>query len=329
MNAQNVVLPKFFHLDDFTFCKTIGTGTFGRVRLVLYPNSNKHFVMKIMKKSEIVRYNQIEHVFSERNILASVRHPFIVKLYCTFQDPNFLYMLLEYVPGGELFTYLRKYNRFSIRAAKFYISELILALEYLHSLGIIYRDLKPENLLLDQAGHIKITDFGFAKVIGDQRTWTLCGTPEYIAPEIIENKGHGASVDWWALGILLYEMLVGSPPFYDTSSFKIYEKILSGTFAVPTFLDDVTGDLIKSLLSKDPSKRLGNLKGGAEDIKNHPWFTDIDWKLVHDKKMSPPIVPVISSQGDASNYEVYPEENQFDSTNLSKESNLQGFFYGF
>ena len=166
--------------------------------------------MKVLRKTDVVRLRQVEHVNAERFILARIRHPFIVDLYATFQDHLNIYMLLSYVPGGELFSHLRRAQRFSADVTRFYLAIIVLALRYLHSFNIIYRDLKPENLLLDTRGYLKIADFGFAKVV-DDRTWTLCGTPEYLAPEIIQSDGHGKAVDWWACGILCYEMLVGYP----------------------------------------------------------------------------------------------------------------------
>ena len=166
--------------------------------------------MKVLRKTDVVRLRQVEHVNAERFILARIRHPFIVDLYATFQDHLNIYMLLSYVPGGELFSHIRRAQRFSADVTRFYLAIIVLALRYLHSNNIIYRDLKPENLLLDTRGYLKLADFGFAKVV-DDRTWTLCGTPEYLAPEIIQSDGHGKAVDWWACGILCYEMLVGYP----------------------------------------------------------------------------------------------------------------------
>lgn len=209
-----------------------GTGTFGRVLLVRlrpppkhgpkHASAVQHFAMKVLKKTDVVRLRQVEHVNAERFILARIRHPFIVDLYATFQDNLNIYMLLSYVPGGELFSHLRRAGRFSADVTRFYLAIIVLALRYLHAYNIIYRDLKPENLLLDHRGYLRITDFGFAKVV-DDRTWTLCGTPEYLAPEIIQSDGHGKAVDWWACGILCYEMLVGypvSPPNRGLSSFS-------------------------------------------------------------------------------------------------------------
>ncbi|GAB5590274.1 Cytochrome c oxidase subunit 1 [Umbelopsis nana] len=261
--------------------------------------------MKVLKKQEVVRLKQVEHINSEKQILAMVKFPFIVNLYCTFQDDRNLYMMLEYVVGGELFSHLRRAGRFTTDITRFYASEILLAVEYLHSKDIIYRDLKPENLLLDHRGHIKITDFGFAKTVVD-RTWTLCGTPEYLAPEIIQSKGHGKAVDWWAMGILIFEMLAGYPPFYDDNSFGIYEKILAGRVMFPTHFDPYAKDLLKRLLVGDRSRRLGNLKGGAEDVKQHKWFRGVDWFGLLEKTVQAPIIPPYRHPGDTSNFEKYP-----------------------
>lgn len=202
--------------------------------------------------------------------------------YCTFQDHENLFMLQEYVIGGELFRHLRKSGRFPNDTARFYAAEIVLALEYLHSKDIIYRDLKPENILLDHRGYIKITDFGFAKKVID-RTWTLCGTPEYLAPEIIQSKGHSKSVDWWSLGILIFEMMAGYPPFYDDNHFGIYEHILGGKVQYPSYFENAGKDLLKKLLVIDRTKRLGNMKGGAQDVKKHKWFRNTDWHALLNK----------------------------------------------
>jgi len=269
---------------------SVGTGTFGRVLLVRLRREdtslepNRFFAMKILSKSEVVRLRQAEHVNSERYILARVRHPFIVDLYATFQDRLNIYMLLSYVPGGELFTHLRRAGRFTPDVTRFYLATIILALKFLHSYNVVYRDLKPENLLLDSQGYLRLTDFGFAKRV-DDRTWTLCGTPEYLAPEIIRNEGHGKAADWWACGILCYEMLVGYPPFFDDTPYGIYEKILRGRIRWPPEVDPLSRELVRGFLHPDRSRRLGNLIGGSEDVLNHPWFRGVDWEAVERKEI--------------------------------------------
>ncbi len=193
-------------LDDFELDRTIGTGSFGRVMVAyLKRDRTQRYAMKMLKKENIVKMKQVEHTLNERKILSSIDFPFIVKLAYAFKDASNLYMVLEYVSGGEMFTHLRKTGRYSEENACFYASQIVLTFEYLHYLQIVYRDLKPENVLYDSSGYVKITDFGFAKVIKD-RTWTLCGTPEYLAPEIILSRGYNKAVDWWALGVIIYEM---------------------------------------------------------------------------------------------------------------------------
>ncbi len=240
--------------------------------------------MKVLRKTDIVRLRQVEHVNAERYILSRVQHPFVVDLFATFQDSLNVYMLMSYVPGGELFTHLRRAQRFTPDVTRFYLATIILALKYLHSFNIIYRDLKPENLLLDSRGYLRLTDFGFAKIV-DDRTWTLCGTPEYLAPEIIQSDGHGKAADWWACGVLCYEMLVGFPPFFDETPYLIYEKILNGQIHWPKTMDRLSRDLIKAFLNPDRSKRLGNMIGGPQDILDHPWFRGVDWEALERREI--------------------------------------------
>jgi len=293
-------------LSDFEMKDTLGTGSFGRVRLVMYKPDGKFYALKILKKSEVIYLKQVEHVKTEKHILERISHPFIVNLFGAFKDPKNLYLMMEYIIGGEFFSHLRKAGRFPNETSKFYAAEITLVFAYLHELSILYRDLKPENLLLDRVGHCKVTDFGFAKKV-EYRTWTLCGTPEYLAPEIILSKGHGKAVDWWALGILMYEMLAGYPPFYDEDPLGIYQKILEGKIKFPWHFDRHSKDLIKKLLTADLTKRLGNLKGGAEDIKKHKWFADLNWDNVLQRQVEPPIKPDVTNDEDTNNFEKYPD----------------------
>ena len=246
--------------------------------------------MKVLRKTEIVRLRQVEHVNAERYILSRVHHPFVVDLFATFQDNLNVYMLMSYVPGGELFTHLRRAQRFTPDVTRFYLATIILALKYLHSFNIIYRDLKPENLLLDSRGYLRLTDFGFAKIV-DDRTWTLCGTPEYLAPEIIQSDGHGKAADWWACGVLCYEMLVGYPPFFDESPYGIYERILNGQIQWPRSMDRLSRELIKAFLNPDRTKRLGNMIGGPQDILDHAWFRGVDWDALERREINVSFIP--------------------------------------
>jgi len=296
-----------FKLHDLELKTILGTGTFGRVVLARHKPTKKYFALKILTISEVQRLKQTEHVRSEKAILKAVRHPFIVYMFWADHDERYLYMLLEYICGGELFSYLRNAGRFNVSSANFYTAEIVSALDYLHGRSIVYRDLKPENLLLDREGHLKLTDFGFAKTLED-RTWTLCGTPEYLAPEIIQAKGHNRAVDWWALGILVYEMLIGYPPFYDENPFTIYEKILNAKIEWPKHVDPVAKDLIRKLLVQDRTKRLGNMRNGADDVKKHKWFRTLNWDDVLARKLKAPIVPKLDHSGDTSNFDEYADD---------------------
>uniref|UniRef100_A0A7S2FJL0 cAMP-dependent protein kinase n=1 Tax=Florenciella parvula TaxID=236787 RepID=A0A7S2FJL0_9STRA len=301
-------LSEHFPLDlaSFNVGVTLGTGSFGRVKFATHKIKGSHWAIKMLKKSEVIRLQQVEHMVSEKTILAALSHPFIVTLAGTFQDPRYLYMVLEYVVGGEFFTHLRNAQRLDNNNAKFYAAQVSLIFEYLHSQDFIYRDLKPENLLLDKMGYIKITDFGFAKRVAF-KTYTLCGTPEYIAPEVLLNKGHGKGVDWWTLGILMYEMLVGQPPFVDDDPMGIYQQILAGKVNFPRFIDRNAKSLIKKLLVADLTKRFGCLKAGASDIKNHKWYAGLDWSGLLDKELVAPVIPNVQDETDTSNFDPYPD----------------------
>mmetsp|Transcript_98946 Transcript_98946/g.284269 ORF Transcript_98946/g.284269 Transcript_98946/m.284269 type:complete len:360 (-) Transcript_98946:79-1158(-) len=327
-HLKELVAGKTFCFADFDLRATVGTGTFGRVRVVKIKGSKDRtpLALKIMKKSEVIRLKQVEHIKAETGILATIEHPFIVNLLATFQDESRLFLLLEFINGGELFSHLRKEGRLQDPDAKFYAGEITLAFAYLHGKNIIYRDLKPENLLIDCDGHMKVTDFGFAKVVED-RTWTLCGTPEYLAPEIIQSKGHGRAVDWWALGILIFEMLAGYPPFYDENPFGIYQKVLAGRIDFPKHFDVKAKDLIKRLLTHDRAKRFGCLKNGAEDIQKHKWYKGMDWEALAARTVKPAYLPAVKAPDDTSMFDRYPESTEASATAISAKD--QELFMGF
>ncbi|KAK2733432.1 camp-dependent protein kinase catalytic subunit [Myotisia sp. PD_48] len=307
--AQRQLRGKY-SLGDFSFRRTLGTGSFGRVHLVQSVHNQRFYAVKVLKKAQVVKMKQVEHTNDERSMLERVKYSFLVTLWGTFQDAKNLYMVMDFAEGGELFSLLRKSQRFPNPVAKFYAAEVTLALEYLHSRNIVYRDLKPENLLLDKNGHLKITDFGFAKEVTDI-TWTLCGTPDYLAPEVVALKGYNKSVDWWSLGILIFEMLCGFTPFYDNGPMKIYENILKCRLRYPQFLVADAQDLLSRLITPDLTKRLGNLHGGSEDVKNHPWFAEVTWDLLAQRRIDAPYIPPVrAGQGDACMFDVYAEETE-------------------
>jgi len=307
--ADSLALPAHLTVNEFNLGKTLGTGAFGRVRFVTYKPTGKHYALKTLKKAAIIKMKQVDHIMSEKDILYTLKHPFIVNMYGSFHDSRHVHMVLEYVVGGEFFTHLRKAGRFDNDQSCFYASQIAAIFEYCHSQNIVYRDLKPENILINADGYVKLTDFGFAKVI-EHRTYTLCGTPEYIAPEVLLNKGHGKPVDWWTLGILIYEMIVGYPPFVDEDPMGIYQKILSGKIVFPKLFDKNAKGLVKKLLTADLGKRYGNLKNGVEDIKQHKWFKDINWPDLPLKKLEAPFKPVVKSESDTSNFDDYPDSEE-------------------
>jgi len=321
-------------VDDFEMISVVGKGSFGKVLQVRKKGTNHIYAMKVLRKENIIERNQVAHTNAEKRILQNISHPFIVNLNYAFQTSDKLYMIMDFVNGGELFFHLKKEGRFSEARVKLYAAELVLALEHLHKHDIIYRDLKPENILLDKCGHIAITDFGLSKQLGDNgTTTTFCGTPEYLAPEILMGKGHGKAVDWWSLGTLLYEMLTGLPPFYSQNLHVMYQMILTKELEFPDFIKHDCRTLLSGLLTRDIRRRLGGSPADGEDIKKHAFFKELDWSKVVRKEVEPTFKPKVKDELDTSNFDKeFTDEPAIDSMverPLSKTLQQQNFFESF
>ena len=296
--------------NDFTKIKLIGKGSYGNVFLVRYNKNNMIYAMKVYKKSDLREKNQENNTKSERNLLTQINFPFIVEVKFAFQTDSKLFLVQEFIQGGDLFFHIHSGQKFSTQKTKFYLVEIILAIDFLHKNNMIYRDLKPENILIDSKGHIKLTDFGLSKIVTniEEKSFTICGTLQYIAPEIISGEGYNESVDWWSLGIIMYEMLTGKLPFkfnfdsqeeQEQNDLNIYDKKIK----FPSWIEENAKDLINKLLNKDPEKRIGSGKEGAENIKKHPFFSDIDWNKALNKELRPPFIPKIENETDIKYFE--------------------------
>lgn len=300
--------------SDFEFHKVIGKGSFGKVLLARHKTEKTVHAVKVLNKVAIMKRNEARHIMSERNVLLkNIKHPFLVSLRYSFQTNDKLYFVLDYVNGGELFFHLQKERHFSEPRAKFYAAEIASAIAYLHSQNIIYRDLKPENLLLDCDGHIKLTDFGLCKEnIGDasgkrndpdapmkSTTSTFCGTPEYLAPEVLRKQPYTKAVDWWCLGAVLYEMLFGLPPFYSRDTAKMYDAILHEPLRIRNSVSKPAQYLLDGLLQKNPSNRLGTANDFG-DLVNHEFFASLSWADLEAKKIQPPFKPNVKGALDTS-----------------------------
>lgn len=297
---------KKINLDAFEIIKVIGKGSFGKVFLVRDRTNQLLYAMKVLKKDYIIKKNQVEHTKTERSVLGYIHHPYIVGLNMAFQTADKLFFILDYCSGGELFFQLGKVGRFSEDRSKFYAAQIILALEYIHKRGVIYRDLKPENVLLDAKGNVRLTDFGLSKEgIRDHSRGanSFCGTPEYIAPEVLLQTGYGRAVDWWSLGALLYEMITGLPPFYSRNRETMFERIRNAELSFPQQISVQAKDLLSKLLKRDPDERLGSGGQDATEIKVHPFFHDIDWTSLASGKTVTPWTPVTSGSLDTSHFD--------------------------
>eukprot|EP01133_Synstelium_polycarpum_P012976 gene12976-15251_t len=291
--------PERVGVHDFDLLNLVGKGSFGKVIQVRKKDTGEIYAMKVLSKKHIVDHKEVEHTLSERNILQKINHPFLVNLNYSFQTEDKLYFILDYVNGGELFYHLQREKKFTEERVRYYGAEIVLALEHLHLSGVIYRDLKPENLLLTNEGHICMTDFGLCKEglnSPQDKTVTFCGTPEYLAPEVLQGNGYGKQVDWWSFGSLLFEMLTGLPPFYSQDVQEMYKKIMGERLQFPAHISVDARSLLEQLLERDPEKRLTD----PNIIKRQPFFRTIDWEALFQKKIPPPFIPNVKGSADTS-----------------------------
>ncbi|RKP02191.1 hypothetical protein CXG81DRAFT_11038 [Caulochytrium protostelioides] len=322
--------------SDFEVLKMLGKGNFGKVLQVRKKDTGRIYAMKILIKKDVVEKREVQHTLSERNVLIQATSPFLVGLKFAFQTPEKLYLVLDFMNGGELFYHLQSETAFSESRARFYTAELISAIAHLHRYNIIYRDLKPENILLDSNGHIALTDFGLCKenISADKITNTFCGTAEYLAPEVLLGRGYGKPVDWWSLGILFYEMTTGLPPFFSENTNMMFKKILHAEVTYPASFPPGAKAFVQGLLTRDPRHRLGTV-GGSHEVMHHSYMADIDWNRLEQRQIQPPFKPAVTSDKDSRYFDpqfteaVITETIQDGSHYLSQttQNNFVGFSY--
>ncbi|XP_040573796.1 ribosomal protein S6 kinase 2 beta isoform X1 [Lepeophtheirus salmonis] len=317
--------------SQFELLQVLGQGSFGKVFLVRKiegKDSGTLYAMKVLKKATL-RFRDRVRTKKERDILAEIEHPFMVKLYYAFQTEGKLYLILDFLRGGDLFTRLSKEIMFTEEDVKFYLAELALALIHLHSLGIIYRDLKPENLLLDSNGHIAVTDFGLSKETIEDKAYSFCGTVEYMAPEIVNRKGHSFAADWWSFGILMYEMLTGQLPFHGENRKETMSQILKAKIGMPEYLSPEAQSLLRVLFKRNPAHRLGSGPSGKDDVMKHPFFASIKWSELIEKKTSPPFKPAIVADETYYFDSMYTSRTPKDSPGVPPSATAHELFRGF
>ncbi|XP_078268740.1 ribosomal protein S6 kinase alpha-6 [Rhinoraja longicauda] len=319
---------------QFELLKVLGQGSFGKVFLVrkmVGPDAEQLYAMKVLKKATLKVRDRVRTKM-ERDILVEVNHPFIVKLHYAFQTEGKLYLILDFLRGGDVFTRLSKEVMFTEEDVKFYLAELALALDHLHSLGIVYRDLKPENILLDEGGHIKLTDFGLSKESVDQekKAYSFCGTVEYMAPEVVNRRGHTQSADWWSFGVLMFEMLTGTLPFQGKDRNETMNMILKAKLGMPQFLSPEAQGLLRTLFKRNPGNRLGAGPDGVEEIKRHPFFATIDWNKLVRKEIHPPFKPASGKPEDTFCFDPeFTAKTPKDSPGIPPSANAHQLFRGF
>ena len=313
-------------LEDFDLMQKLTRVNNGMLRLCQKIETGNYYCMKILKKIEIMESKIVEHLYNEYKILLKIYHPFIIQLKgINTKDPKALYYLFEFIQGGDLLNLLERNLKFPEEQAKFYSASLLTVIDYLHKKNIIIRNITPDSILLASSGYIKLVNFNNAKILKNDYTNTLCGTPEYSSPEMLNRKGHGKAHDLWSLGIILYHMLIGHTPFEDSDPLKMQQKILKGKPVFPKTIGKDAKNLIKHLLIVDPKKRLGCGKNGIYDIISNPFFKGFDWKNLLFQNLIPPYVPLIKGINDVSNFRKY-EDNYFDNPDVAKKQEKDPYY---
>ncbi|KAJ0047506.1 hypothetical protein Pint_15349 [Pistacia integerrima] len=345
-SESEIISEKKIGPGDFEILRVVGQGAFGKVFQVRKKvdrddinggdsdgdgDGDGIYAMKVMRKETIIKKNHVDYMKAERDILTKVMHPFIVQLRYSFQTKSKLYLILDFINGGHLFFHLYRQGIFSEDQARIYTAEIVCAVAHLHKCGIVHRDLKPENILMDVDGHVMLTDFGLAKEIDESsRSNSMCGTTEYMAPEILLSKGHNKDADWWSVGILLYEMLTGQPPFTHANRQKLQQRIINEKVKLPPFLTGEAHSLLKGLLQKDPTRRLGSGPNGGDDIKRHKWFRSINWKKLEARELVPKFKPDVSGKDCTANFDrcwtTMPADDSPGTTPTAGE-HFQGYTY--
>jgi serum/glucocorticoid-regulated kinase 2 len=307
-----------FH--DFEKLKVLGKCSFGEVLLVKLKANNKYYAMKILIKKQVKLRHQEVHTKAERDLMVRINCPFIVNIKFAFQDNINLYIITEFMQGGEMFFHLHREKRFSNEKTRFYVIEMILAIEFLHKNKMFYRDLKPENIMVDASGHIKLTDFGLSKMVKKHKdkAFTICGTPQYLAPEILSDEGYDGTVDWWSLGCVMFEMLSGKAPFRIPKGTYLSADLYKKKISLPDYVTPEAKDLVSQLLVTNPKKRLGYGTDGAKKIKEHPYFEGINWEDAWNRKLQPPFVPKLKGETDLSYFDKMFTDEKIDGSKVSE-----------
>jgi serine/threonine protein kinase len=328
IKSKNLVEEKIekIKLEDYEFLQKLSRVNNGMLKLCQKIETGNYYCMKILKKIEILDPKIVEHLYNEYKILLIIYHPFILQLKgINTKDPKALYFLFEFVQGGDLSSLLERNLKFSEEHAKFYAASLVTVIDYLHKKNIIYRNINPENIFLSSNGYIKLINFSNAKILKKDYTNTLCGTPEYSSPEMLNRKGHNKSHDLWSLGIIIYHMIIGHTPFEDSDPLKMQQKILKGKPNFPKTLSKDAKNLIKHLLIIEPKKRLGNGANGIYEIISSPFFKGFDWKNLLFQNLAPPYVPLIKGNNDVSNFRKY-EDNYFENPDIVIDKEKDPFY---